>query len=632
MKKSKRKPKAKSPPPPPPPKLIPAVAYLRRSTSGKGKDGKERQEKSISQQRKEIEEQIRGKYEITEDGWYIDDGKTGTTLDRKGFQQMLARAKDRRDFECIVCDHTDRIARAGFDDVYPVVIALKAAGVRSIHSNAQGFFDLGKSSHDIGEALKLLIAILGAHEYSRQLSRRVALAMRNRALEGKRAGAAPYGYAHAIINGKGGLKLGKLKEQRIVKWVYDQFAVKKKSINWITGELNRQKIPSGRGGKWWVAAVSDMLRNPVYCGHLVFNQKKSGKFFFIDDSGEVVETDKRKVSKYRNTPNGLIVHKNVYPALIPQQLFDKAQKRLAGFTADKTHRPRGNGYALTGILRCGKCGAKLFGCAPSDKDPKTGKQVPRGYKTYRCSANRAKGQGACPGKLEIHEEVILPRVIKELREEIMEITSAMVNPPDESTVRRAGQDEDKQELQEERDALAKKISVAGERYLEIEDKELRQEMNRKVNEWRQQLVEMEARLLKEPETLDGYPFVELKNLREYWAGVEMLFSEGKKGRIKMPPTPEDILRVDPNLIREMLRELGVQVTIHWETRQVPIMNGPRKGQLHKRHFVTKGHLQGGKFGEKGCYFPLSSVCRTLLPNEVELKEPSCPVHAIGQLP
>jgi hypothetical protein len=73
-------------------------------------------------------------------------------------------------------------------------------------------------------------------------------------------------------------------------FAYEQFAVKKKSINWITGELNRQKIPSRRGGKWWVAAVSDLLRNRVCCGHHYSNKKKSGQFFVIDDVGEPLST------------------------------------------------------------------------------------------------------------------------------------------------------------------------------------------------------------------------------------------------------------------------------------------------------------------------------------------------------
>ncbi len=44
----------------------------------------------------------------------------------------------------------------------------------------------------------------------------------------------------------------------------------RKSLGQIARDLNGQKIPTARGGKWYPATVNYILKNPIYRGSLTY--------------------------------------------------------------------------------------------------------------------------------------------------------------------------------------------------------------------------------------------------------------------------------------------------------------------------------------------------------------------------
>ena len=116
------------------PTLIRAIAYCRKSTKGEQVDRhgrkKERQEKSIEQQRTEIKKLARDKYEIV--AWRDQDkGVSGWKrgLRRPDFNKMLNEVSELK-VEAILCDNLDRFSRASYDEVQEDVATLRRAGVR----------------------------------------------------------------------------------------------------------------------------------------------------------------------------------------------------------------------------------------------------------------------------------------------------------------------------------------------------------------------------------------------------------------------------------------------------------------------------------------------------------------------
>lgn len=156
--------------------LIPAVAYLRKSTAGVGSSGRERQENSLPAQRQEIERLAHfSGYKIVR--WYVDPGISGWKrgAKRRGFAEMLADAQKLRDFAAILCDHVDRFSRAGMDEVQADAFALKQAGVEYIVTVTQGVYDLRSHGSDLGNLVTFIAAAYGSNQFSRTHARRRTL-------------------------------------------------------------------------------------------------------------------------------------------------------------------------------------------------------------------------------------------------------------------------------------------------------------------------------------------------------------------------------------------------------------------------------------------------------------------------
>ena len=117
-----------------------------------------------------------------------------------------------------------------------------------------------------------------AHEFSRKLSRRVTLAVRNRARAGKRTGRAPFGM---VNDGDGGLRHGDRQKLKTVRKIFDWFVSDCMSLHCIANRLNQEKIPAAEGGQWRTPAVRDLLGLDAYRGDFSYGKRQEGRFFTI---------------------------------------------------------------------------------------------------------------------------------------------------------------------------------------------------------------------------------------------------------------------------------------------------------------------------------------------------------------
>src|SRR5262245_47230815 len=112
--------------------LVPAVAYLRRSTN--------RQERSLEDQRREIEAYAaqRG-YRILR--WYSDSGISGDATERRAeFLKMHQAATNGRDFDVILCWDYSRFGRFDSIEAGRWIHPLRQAGVKLV-TFAEGLVD-----------------------------------------------------------------------------------------------------------------------------------------------------------------------------------------------------------------------------------------------------------------------------------------------------------------------------------------------------------------------------------------------------------------------------------------------------------------------------------------------------------
>jgi site-specific DNA recombinase len=146
-------------------------------------------------------------------------------------------------------------------------------------------------------------------------------------------------------------------EEREARWVREMFAwaahpnlSERIGPSQIAARLNQLGIPAPRGSYWYRSTVSGILRNPLYTGTLYWGR--------MDHSG--VYQTRRVKGQRRVRPRPRPVEEWIalpVPALITPKQFDTVQQCLA---SGSTRRPPRCASILTGVLRCGRCGGRLY--------------------------------------------------------------------------------------------------------------------------------------------------------------------------------------------------------------------------------------------------------------------------------
>lgn len=548
--------------------LIPAVGYLRKSTKGEKANGRERQEHSIEQQRGEIEKLAKQHgYLIIR--WYSDEGISGWKRDgkRPQFDQMLRDAKDRGDFKAVLCDDLDRFSRADVMEVFADLTALASGSVRTLHCVNQGHYDLGERS-DIGKIIKLVVDIHGGHEFSKKLSRRIALTRRNEAREGKRSGgAAPYGYRN---DGKGGLIIGEAAQVKVVKNIFRRFTVDGWSMLHIASQLNADGItpPQARAKRWSNATIKLLLTNEAYKGTFTYNKKKQGEFFITDERGEVVEAPKgERRESWKQTEAGVFRRENAHPAIIDAATFEKAQKRIASFKETGKLRTRKHAFPLSGLLVCDHCGSKMYGVKVVQK---------RGKKTYqhveyRCEGKTRFGKAVC-GYHTVREERILPYMAQQLRDQLTAAHRELLRPKAESVFKDDEQPSRVDELEAKLAEVNARIDLGGTNLLTCSSDRLRKRLNETLDAWQAEAdqLEQELAVARAEGPSGGWSFIPtqedldaISRWRE-WLEEKLIFLPALQGA--HGPTCDVIG------LREVFRQVGTEVRLRW-TREEKMIGG-----------------------------------------------------------
>ena len=560
-------------------KLIPAVAYLRKSTKGKRRDGGQKQEKSLEQQQREIIKLAEGKYQILK--WFEDEGISGNKRGpkRPNYTAMLDEVKY-LGAEAILVDHLNRFSRGERRHVEEDLYALHDdAGVRHLVTASGKHWDLGQREKDLGVMLDLTIAIWGNHQFLVDHSRKVLIAMRNNAEKGIwNGGPIPLGYA-AVMKGKKivGLKKGTKRDVERLRWVFREFA-NGKSMNVIAADLNRMKVRSPRGSQWRPASVKKLLKNKTYIGYYVWNETSTGEHHRVDSEGEVVERDGANGHK-------IYEHPDTYPALIDRRLWNRVQKRLATIGGER--RGRKASYPLSGILVCGHCGSGMTGCKPN------GKVV------YRCPGMKEKGPDFCAAPYQVREDQILPFIMERLGAEIDSIRELLTAPPND--LRSPKTAERQKQLAEERDKLDKDIATVTKNIARCDDDDLWKALMDERAQMKRRLDEMADELIEGQQRMKGYSDPELKALVEWWADfdancVSVPLSQVPDLATTWYRDPECDSHWDPDAVtyrylldgrvaNQKLKELGTKVELWWHTVQ--------KAQ-RPRHTLVKGRFRLGQ--------------------------------------
>lgn len=274
---------------------------------------------------------------------FFDRAKSATTMfERDGLLSLMKAAKQRA-FQVVISEHIDRVSRDE-EDLQHIFKRLN-------------FNDI-KIWTSVGEITKFHITIGGliGSQTVKDTADKVRRHHDARVREGKIPGAPVYG--NQCVAGKSCEKEIDHKEAEIVKRIFTENTVLRKSKRQIAEGLTRDNIPNPSGGPVWNhQCLNGILSNPIYVGRLRWNTTHNVR---NPDTGKVI----RRASK----PEQILEVDVPHLKIIDQAIWDRTQA-LTRATGEWRFGPGGKrpkrasttlkGSLLSGLMVCGKCGGQM---------------------------------------------------------------------------------------------------------------------------------------------------------------------------------------------------------------------------------------------------------------------------------
>lgn len=284
--------------------------------------------------------------------YYIDDGFSGTNFNRPSFQRLL---KDINSgvINMVITKDLSRLGRDYIQCGYYTEIYFPDRNVRYVAINDN--IDTLKNDNDIAPFKNILNDI-----YIRDLSRKIKMAMKQRAMQGMFVGsAAPYGYIKDP-NNKNKLLINP-ETSKIVRHIFNLMLSGYGAV-YIAKRLAKEKvfIPAvvklkagdtrfqrnleyGSECRWHGGLVRRILNNPVYTGDIVYYKTQIINY-----------KTKKSVS---NPKDKWIVVPNMHEAIVTHEEFERAQQLMR-----ERHIPRIK-YDIEnlfkGLVKCSICGKPM---------------------------------------------------------------------------------------------------------------------------------------------------------------------------------------------------------------------------------------------------------------------------------
>lgn len=328
-----------------------AVIYNRCSTE------EESQKDALAKQVRESKECVSGQ------GWELADtyveAKSGTTSKGRSEYNRLYQDLETDKFDIIVIKSQDRLMR-NTKDWYLFLDRMQKNGKRL-------FMYLDHKFYTPDDALVTGIKAILAEEYSRELSKKINNAHRNRQKEGKSFVFTNQTYGYRKLADKS--VVVEEEEAGMIKMIYELSANGygthcSAEILYQNGYRNR------KGKRISPSLVRNIIRNPIYRGNVVQNRQH-------------YDFESRKVHK--NPQSEWVIHENAIPAIVDEDLFDRANRGLdarrqgenqSGISNEEKNTGR---YDFTGKLFCGLCGNLFYRTIRQNKDGKVAEWKCRNY-------------------------------------------------------------------------------------------------------------------------------------------------------------------------------------------------------------------------------------------------------------
>ena len=326
--------------------------YIRLSREDEEKE-KYQESESIGNQRTLLMQYIK-ENKLNFISEYVDDGVSGTSFDRPGFNKMIADIENGK-INMVVTKDLSRLGRNYVQSGLYIEDYFPEHNVRfiAILDNIDTAYD--NSNNDIAPFKSILNEM-----YAKDTSKKINSVLQSKRNNGEYLGTAPYGYKkdpenkyHLIVDEEAA---------KIVKLIYEKYLAGFGTMQ-IADYLSKKKIPipsdynkRKRGAKsltyglWQQSTVRFILSNEIYTGTVIQGKRKKVSF---------------KSKKFINLPEeDWVKVENMHEAIISKEDFERARKVI---NSTKGSRVVQNDYLFKGLLRCYDCGGYI-GIRSPDKN------------------------------------------------------------------------------------------------------------------------------------------------------------------------------------------------------------------------------------------------------------------------
>lgn len=381
--------------------------YLRLSREDEKEEEKFKESSSISTQRDLLLNYIRDNNLLFVDE-YIDDGVSGTTFDRAGFNRMIKDCEDKK-INMIITKDTSRLGRDHIEFGFYVERYFPEHGIRYVAVNDGIDTALNSSANDM-----LVFKSAFNDMYVKDISNKLRSSLYTKKRNGQFVGSyAPYGYKKSEED-KHKLEIDE-EAATIVRRIFDMFA-SGYSLTKICDTLTMEKVPTpsqhknmkiGQNnvhyGIWATRTVRDILACPTYIGNLTQCKQKKLNY--------------KSKKRVHNREEKWIIAENAIEPIISKDTFELVQNMF------KSNKNRGKGEGITGelllrgLLFCKEC-HHTFGFRAHKQQTQKYGEVTRIYGNCNYWSKRKKQNVCTPHSVKYQEieEIVLENLRKMCKE------------------------------------------------------------------------------------------------------------------------------------------------------------------------------------------------------------------------
>lgn len=313
-------------------------------------------------------------------GVYADEAETGTKDSRPEFQRLIADCHAGL-VDAVITKSISRFARN-------TVTLLET--VRSLKEKGIDIYFEEQNIHTESADGELMLTILAsyAQEESRSVSENQKWRIRMNYSEGRPANNIRiYGYDY---------KCGEFTiiptEAEVVRMIFDDY-LSGMGKNAIMKKLIRLGVPTKCGGKWAESVVGSILANEKYVGDMCLQ-----KSYIVD------HLTKHQVKNKGELPMYYV--ENHHEPIISRETYEAVHAEMARRAARNYHPRRNKPSELSGLIRCGKCGA-TYRRKISNSSTKYKKVI------WACATYTYRGKHECDNK-RIPEDILKAKIAEVL--------------------------------------------------------------------------------------------------------------------------------------------------------------------------------------------------------------------------